>query len=207
MELKRGKWTPKGFTLVELMVVVAVVGILSTVAIPLYKQYQIKSRSSETKFILSALYTAEQSWFAEHGFFVSCVDELEMQPPPEHFSTYGFTNVATAFGNCAVTLHSPVILGTKAVNHTSAPTFSMFSNQFSGVALISGDGQAFTAGAMGFFGDDEATAQIQSLLFPSAHAMSSIGDTYIPHVDYVGGTINNLKDYSSYGGRVPANLN
>ena len=41
-----------GFTLVELMVVVAIIGLLSAVAIPNFKKYQAKSKISEAKLQL-----------------------------------------------------------------------------------------------------------------------------------------------------------
>jgi type IV pilus assembly protein PilA len=41
------------------MIVVAIIGILSAVAIPNFKKYQAKSRSSEAKIQLAAAYTAE----------------------------------------------------------------------------------------------------------------------------------------------------
>ncbi|MDH4229486.1 MAG: prepilin-type N-terminal cleavage/methylation domain-containing protein, partial [Nitrospirota bacterium] len=48
----------KGFTLIELMIVVAIIGILAAVAIPNFLQYQAKSKQSEARVLLSGLYTS-----------------------------------------------------------------------------------------------------------------------------------------------------
>ena len=52
----------EGFTLIELMIVVAIIGILAAIAIPNFLQYQMKSRQSEAKTNLMAIKTSEVSW-------------------------------------------------------------------------------------------------------------------------------------------------
>jgi len=60
-----------GFTLIELMIVVAIIGILAAIAIPNFLRFQLKARSSEGKTNLAAIRTAEESFFAEYGLYVS----------------------------------------------------------------------------------------------------------------------------------------
>ena len=49
----------KGFTLIELMIVIAIIGILAAVAIPMYSDYTKKSRTSEAPLSLKELVTAQ----------------------------------------------------------------------------------------------------------------------------------------------------
>ncbi|MCP9440871.1 MAG: prepilin-type N-terminal cleavage/methylation domain-containing protein, partial [Nitrospira sp.] len=60
----------EGFTLIELMIVVAIIGILAAIAIPNFLQYQMKSRQSEAKTNLQAIKTSEISWQGERGCFL-----------------------------------------------------------------------------------------------------------------------------------------
>jgi len=60
----------KGFTLIELMIVVAIIGILAAIAIPNFLRFQLKSKSSEGKVNIAAIRTAEESYLAEFGSYV-----------------------------------------------------------------------------------------------------------------------------------------
>jgi type IV pilus assembly protein PilA len=60
-----------GFTLIELMIVVAIIGILAAIAIPNFLRFQLKAKTSEGKTNIAAIRTAEQSYYSEFGGYVS----------------------------------------------------------------------------------------------------------------------------------------
>lgn len=59
----------KGFSLVELMIVVAIIGLLAAVGVPQYQKFQARARQGEAKSALSALYASEQSFFGEWNLY------------------------------------------------------------------------------------------------------------------------------------------
>ncbi len=70
---KMENYNDSGFTLIELMIVVAIIGVLSAIAIPNFQKYQAKSKTSEAKLHLSAVYTSQQSFFGDYNIFASCL--------------------------------------------------------------------------------------------------------------------------------------
>ncbi len=57
----------KGFTLLELAIVVIVVGVLATLAIPRFMSTSIKAKQAEAQGILKQIYTLENGYFQEHS--------------------------------------------------------------------------------------------------------------------------------------------
>jgi type IV pilus assembly protein PilA len=65
------KTNRKGFTLIELMIVVAIIGILAAIAIPNFIRYQLRSKTTEAKVVLGGVKTSEESFRAEYDNYAA----------------------------------------------------------------------------------------------------------------------------------------
>lgn len=75
MKFFTSKSRQSGFSLVELMVVVAIIGILAALAVPKFQSFQAKARQSEAKNNLSHIYTLEMSYYGDNDTYIA-VDKI-----------------------------------------------------------------------------------------------------------------------------------
>jgi type IV pilus assembly protein PilE len=71
-----GAWPARGFTLIELMVVVLIITILTVIAVPSYLNQTLKSHRSEAKSILMDLAAREERFMATNGVYSSTASDL-----------------------------------------------------------------------------------------------------------------------------------
>jgi type IV pilus assembly protein PilA len=79
----------RGFTLIELMIVVAIIGILSAVAIPNFIRFQARSKQSEAKTNLKAIFTAQKAYFGERDRYTSNLQTVGFTPEAGNRYSYG----------------------------------------------------------------------------------------------------------------------
>lgn len=117
----------RGFTLIELMIVVAIIAFLSMVAIPSFMKFLSKAKRAEAYMNLGSLYVAEKAYWAEKGaysFVLSGQDGIGWQPEgysgggaQEKFNyTYGFSSGSEGKNYFTGKLGTPAaqLVGTKA---------------------------------------------------------------------------------------------
>jgi prepilin-type N-terminal cleavage/methylation domain-containing protein len=100
----------KGFTLIELMIVVAIIGILAAIAIPAYQDYTLKAKFAEVNSVAIAYQTAVSVCIQETNAVASC-DLGANGIPATQASTY-VASVAVENGTITVTPNAPFAAST-----------------------------------------------------------------------------------------------
>lgn len=98
-----------GFTLIELMIVVAIIAFLSVIAMPSFTRFLAKAKRAEAYMNLNALYTAQKAHWAENSTYstnLSGPDSIGWKPEGKHYYTYGAPG-STGKNNFVGALNTP----------------------------------------------------------------------------------------------------
>ncbi len=70
----------KGFTLIEIMIVIVIIGILAAIAIPQFNAYRIRSYNAIAVSDVRNAAVAQEAYFVDHKFYADSIDELAKRP-------------------------------------------------------------------------------------------------------------------------------
>jgi len=106
----------KGFTLIELMIVVAIIGILAAVAIPAYSDYTMKAKISEGAAMSGAAKTAVDVYYSENGTLTNAngPSTLGISDPTDYSAKYVSAVEVTNSGVITIELRDLTELGDAA---------------------------------------------------------------------------------------------
>ncbi|MBX2839924.1 MAG: prepilin-type N-terminal cleavage/methylation domain-containing protein [Gammaproteobacteria bacterium] len=121
-----------GFTLIEVLIVIAIVGILLAFAVPSYQAFMTDARRSDALVVLQEVAGEQQKFFTENNRFANDLTELgydAAQASPEgHYTVTATTPVATSF----VLTAAPVAGGPQA-GDTECGSFTLDSAGVKGI--------------------------------------------------------------------------
>ncbi|HEY4644760.1 MAG TPA: pilin [Steroidobacteraceae bacterium] len=175
------KTVQKGFTLIELMIVVAIIGILAAIAIPAYQDYTIRSQVTEGLNLAGAIKAAVAETFAQTGTWPTTLTELGIvdsggtETPPQGKYVSGVDMVGA--GTIQITYSSPTSGGqANEVLDTETLSLQAWVSQNGDIVWRCGNSEPPDAGGNTVDSDAAGTPSVDSA------ANSTVLDKYMPAV-------------------------
>jgi type IV pilus assembly protein PilA len=159
------KMAIRGFTLLELMVTIAIVGILSAISLPNFLKLQARAKQTEVKANLRALADLEKAYYQEFDSYTPYVGQLGFSPERGNRYAYLLASSPTfdnRTGTMAYTTTNATAISVDTfsfVTQTSNPSFTAESGCAYSVYVYTGEAGSFTAAAVGNVDGDYTTDQ------------------------------------------------
>ncbi len=99
----KGWFSREGFSLIELLIVTAIIAFLSALAVPNFMKIVAKAKRAEAYMYLRTLAQAQKIYYAEHGSYTTNLSALGWKPEGTFVYTYGFPG---GEGHSSVSGHS-----------------------------------------------------------------------------------------------------
>lgn len=114
----------KGFTLVELMIAVVIVGILASVAIPAYTQYTVRAKRAAAESFIMSVANKQEQYILDARQYATTLALLNMTPPADVSAHYNITITNVGATPPTYTINA-VPTGSQATNDAKCGTVSI----------------------------------------------------------------------------------